>query len=217
MIITRDLLLAVGGCNTIVDQLINEGYFNLTRLQFINKLQQDSDAGIYPSWWVNWGKQYLYIGDAIFHNGEFVRTNRYDIQGMNIDLNNRMFNTLQEAELVLKQKRDEYNASEDSEFYVQALCLEGVDAHTLHNCDLDGDGIFDHDIQCYRTFNHKIAEYETFDTFEKAKIRCQELRAQRIAEIDASYYILEEIQQINDPEENPKGWIFLKKFTDIIY
>lgn len=217
MIITKELLLAVGGCSNVVGQLINEGYVNLTRLQFINKLQEDVDEGIHPSWWANWGREYLYNGDAIFHNGEFITTNRYDINGMNIDLDYRVFDTLEEAELAIKQKRDEYIASEDWAFHVHAVCLQGTDAHTLHNCDLDGDGVLDHPVQAYTTFNHSIGQYERFDTFEQAKIRCEELKAERIAQIDASYYILEEVQQINDPEENPTGWIFLKKFTDIVY
>ena len=217
LIITRELLLAVGGCVNIVDQLIHQGYVNLTRLEFVNKLQEDVDAGIHPSWWANWGREYLYNGDAIFHNGQFIRTSRFDINGMNIDIDHRIFNTLEEAELVIKQKRDEQIAFESYVFHINAVCVQAANTHTLHKCDLEGDGVFDHDITCYMAFNHRTGQYERFDTFEQAKIRCEELRAERISDIDASYYILEELQQINDPEENPKGWIFMKKFTDIIY
>ena len=217
MIVTRELLLAIGGCGTIIDQLINEGYVGLTRLQFIQRLEQDANLGNNAQWWSAWTKVYLYNGDAIFHNGEFVRTNRYDIEGMNIDPEYRVFDNLQEAETQLKLKRDEQIASESWVFHINAVCVEGVNTHTLHKCDLDGDGIFDHSVDCYMTFNHTTGQYEKYQIFQDAKIRCEELRAERIAQIDASYFMKEELQQINDPEENPKGWIFLKKFTDIIY
>jgi hypothetical protein len=217
MIVTKELLLAVGGCNIIVDQLITEGYTGLTRLEFVNKLQEDADLDLHPQWWVGWAKTYLYNGDTIFNNAEFIKTNRYDIEGMNIDPEYRLFDNLQEAETELKLKRDEYIASENWMFHINAICVEGENTHTLHTCDLDGDGVFDHDVTCYTCFNHLIGEYERFDTFEQAKIRCEELKADRIATIDASYFMKEELQQINDPEENPAGWIFLKKFTDIIY
>ena len=217
MIVTRELLLAVGGCSVIVDQLINERYVGLTRLEFVQKLEQDASLGIHADWWSNWAKSQLYNGDAIFHSGEFIRTNRYDIEGMNINPEYRLFNNLQEAETEIKLKRDEQIASESWVFHINAVCVEGTNTHTLHKCDLDGDGIFDHSVDCYMTFNHKIGQYEKFDTFEEAKIRCEELRAERIAQIDASYFMKEEVEQINDAETNPKGWIFMKKFTDIIY
>jgi hypothetical protein len=207
MIITQDSLLAVQGCPTIVQHLIDSGYDGLTRLQFVQKLQQDADAGLHPQWWASWGRVYLYNGDAIVRLGEFTRNQRYTVHGMNISEGEfPIFTDLQEAVSATKQKQAEYMASEAWAFHVQAMCPEGGDAHTLENCDLDGDGVFDHPVDCYQVFNSATGQYECFDTFEPAKLRCEELRTERSTLVYASYWIMEEVQQINDPEENPSGW-----------
>lgn len=209
MIITKESLLAVNGCPIIVQHLVDTGYGGLTRLQFVQKMQEDANAGVHPQWWVNWAKLYLYNGDAIVKLGEFVKTNRYDINGMNIPEGLQIFTDLHEAILAVKQKQSEQIASEEWMFHVHAKCPSGEDAHTLHNCDLDGDGVFDHPVDCYQVFNNVTGEYECFDTFEEAKLRCDELKIQRFTLVYSSYNITEEVQQINDPEENPSGWVLM--------
>lgn len=207
MIITQEALLAVNGCPIIVQHLIDKGYEGLTRLQFVQKLQEDADAGLHDQWWVSWGKTYLYNGDAIVKLGEFVKTQRYDINGMNIPEGLQIFTDLQEAILAIKKLQAEQIASEEWMFHVHAKCPEGQDAHTLHNCDLDGDGVFDHEVECYQAFNHSTGEYECFDKFEEARVRCDEMKFERFNAVCASYNVTEEVQQINDPEENPTGWV----------
>lgn len=207
MIITQDALLAVQGCPTIVQHLIDSGYDGLTRLQFVQKLQQDADVGLHPQWWASWGKVYLYNGDAIARLGEFTRNQKYKVHGMNISEGEfPILIDLQEAVSAVQQKQAEQMASEAWAYHVHAQCPQGGDVHTLENCDLDGDGVFDHPIDCYQVFNPAAGQYECFDTFESAKLRCEELRIERFALICASYWITEEVQQINDPEENPSGW-----------
>jgi hypothetical protein len=206
VIITQNSLLAVGGCPVIVQHLVDTGYEGLTRLQFVQKLQQDADAGLHPQWWVTWGKVYLYNGDAISKLGYFTRTQKYRVEGMNIVEDMRIFTDVQDAIAAIQTKQAEQVASESWVFHVHAKCPAGEDAHTLHNCDLDGDGVLDHPIDCYQTFNNTTGQYEFFDTFAAAKLRCDELRAARFTIVHDSYRIIEEVQQINDPEENPSGW-----------
>jgi hypothetical protein len=207
MIITQNLLLAVGGCPTIVQHLIDSGYEGLTRLQFVQKLQEDADAGAHPQWWVNWGKVYLYNGIAIVGFCEFTKKQRYLPQGMNIlEGEFPVFTDVQEAISTVQQKQAQQIASEEWAFHVHAKCPKGEDVHSLDNCDLDGDGVFDHPVDNYQVFNTQTALYEQFDTFESAKLRCLELRTARFTTVCSSYLILEEVQQINDPEENPSGW-----------
>lgn len=217
MIITKSALLAINGCPTIVQHLVDTGYEGLTRLQFVQKLQQDADVGVNPPWWVNWAKVYLYNGDAIVKLGEFNRNQRYRIEGMNIPEGLPVITDLQEAISFTQQKQAEHLASEEWAFHVHAKCPQGEDAHTLHNCDLDGDGIFDHPIECYQVFNHTTGQYECFDTFEPAKLRCDELRLERARDVYASYRIFEEVQQINDPEENPSGWTLCDVGDALVY
>ena len=114
--------------------------------------------------------------------------------------------SLQEAISTIQQRQAEQMASEEWAYHVQAQCPEGADVHTLENCDLDGDGVFDHPVNCYQVFNPTTGQYEYFDTFEPAKLRCDELWTERSKLVYASYWIMEEVQQINDPEENPSGW-----------
>jgi hypothetical protein len=209
VIITQSSLLAVGGCPTIVQHLVDSGYDGLTRLQFVQKLQQDADAGINPQWWVNWGKLYLYNGEAIVRLGEFTRNQRYLIQGMNIlEGELPIFTDVQAAISAVQNKQTQQIASEDWAFHVYAKFLKGEDVYTLYNCDLNGNGVFDHPVNNYQVFNPTTGLYEQFDTFEPAKLRCLELRTARFEAICASYWITEEVQQINDPEENPLGWAF---------
>lgn len=209
MIVTQGALLAVNGCPTIVQHLVDTGYEGLTRAQFVQKMQEDADAGLHPQWWVRWGRVYLYNGDAIVKLGEYIKTQRYDIQGMNIPEGLQMFTDLQEAIVAVRQKQAEQVASEEWMFHVHAQCPQGQDAHTLHNCDLDGDGVFDHPVDSYQVFNHTTGGYESFDDFDAAKLRCEALRQERRAQVYASYSITEEVQQINDPEENPTGWVLV--------
>ena len=206
MIVTKDALLAVGGCPIIVQHLEDSGYTGLSRLQFVQKLQQDAGLDIHPQWWVNWAKVYLYSGDAIVQLCEFVKTNRYRVEGMNITDTDTIFLNQQEAIDTIQQKQAEQIATEEWMFHVQAQCPEGADVHTLENCDLDGDGVFDHPVNCYQVFNPTTGQYEYFDTFEPAKLRCDELRRERFSLICASYRLLEEVREINNPEENPLGW-----------
>lgn len=209
MIITQNALLAIGGCAVIVQHLVDTGYDGLTRLQFIQKLQEDADAGVNPQWWVTWCKTYLYDGNAIAKLGEFTRNQRYDIHGMNISEDYPIFTDLQAAIDEVKVKLAEQVASEEWLFHINAECPQGTDAHTLHNCDLDGDGVFDHPVTCYQVFNHATGGYERFEDFVSARARCDEIRQDRLALLKKSYHITEEIQQINDPEENPSGWILV--------
>lgn len=217
MIITQEMIASIDSTSEIIDQLIIDGYIGLTRSQFIQKFQDDVNLDNYPQWLCDWINEFLHSGDAILNYGEFIHTSTYRISGSNINQEQSIFTNLQDAKNEIKLKRDEYIVSENWLFHIQGVCLQGESSYTLINFDLNGDGTFNQPIQCYMTFNYKIGQYERFDTFEQAKIRCEELRAERTAEVDSSYSIYEEIQQINDPEENPKGWIFLKKFTDIIY
>jgi hypothetical protein len=207
MILTQDALFVVTGCPTTAQHLVDAGYAGLTRLQFMQKLQQDADTGLHPQWWVNWWGLYLYSGDAIVKLGEFTRKQQYIIQGMNISEGEfPVFTDLQEAIFAVQRKQAEQAASEEWTFHVHAQCPQGADAHTLENCDLDGDGVFDHPVDCYQVFNPATGQYERFDTFEPAKARCNELRLERFTLVYGSYWITEEVQQINDPEENPSGW-----------
>lgn len=209
MIVTQALLLAVGGCTDIVQHLVDTGYEGLTRQQFIDKMQEDADAGVHPQWWVGWAKLYLKGGAAIVFNGEFVKTNRFSIAGLGITDPTIIFTSIEEARSNVRAARNAQNLSEDWAFHVHAKCPSGEDSHTLENCDLNGDGVFDHAVTCYQVFNITTGLYENYDLFEDAKARCLQLQQTRWAEVDAGYSITEEVQQINDPEENPSGWILV--------
>lgn len=213
MIITHSALLTLNACTDIAQHLIDSGYDGLTRRQFIQKLQQDAAAGIEPAWYVDWANTYFYGGDAISKLGEFTRTQRYMIYGENISDNSTVFTDLQQAISAIHEKQAEYMANDAWMFHVQAKCPcheegQAPDAHTLHNCDLNGDGTVEHPVDCYQVFNYKTGMYEEFATFLLAKSRCEQLQFERCAETCEAYYIMEEVQQINDPEDNPIGWTF---------
>ena len=213
MIVTQELLLAVGGCETIVQHLIDTGYGGLLRKEFIDKMQQDADAGLHPQWWVGWAKAFLTNGDAILFNGEYTALDQFRISGFKIDDPEYIYATIDEARGAITIAEEAQNASEDWMFHVHAECPAGEDLHTLQNCDLNGDGVFDHEVTCYQVFNYQNGLYEQYAFFDDARIRCLELKQQRQDSIAISYTIDQGIKQINDPEENFSSWIRYEKLN----
>jgi hypothetical protein len=137
----------------------------------------------------------------------FTSNQRYMIQGMNILDSSTVFTDVQDAILAIQQKQAEQMTSEEFMFHVQAKCPQGDGSHMLCACDLGGTGDVDGTVECYQTFNHTTGQYEEFATFESAKIRCQELRLERVTLVYASYYVLEEVQQINEQGEPITEWV----------
>ncbi len=213
MIVTQALLLAVGGCDTIVQHLVNTGYEGLLRQEFIDKMQEDADAGLHPQWWATWGEVTLKNGDAIFFNGEYVRLDEFRVFGFSLADPTQIYSTIEDARAAEVAAEAAQNASEDWMFQVQAECPVGADAHTLETCDLDGDGVFDHPVTGYKVFNYLTGLYEHYEFFEEARLRCLELQQGRQNLIKLSYVVEQKIQQIDDPEENPSAWILYDKLN----
>jgi hypothetical protein len=213
MIVTKELLLAVGGCAEIVQHLIDTGYGGLLRQAFIDKMQEDADAGLHPQWWVSWAKTYLKNGNAIFFNGEYVKLAEFRVFGFKLADPNQVYSTIEDARVAEAAAEAAQNASEDWMFHVHAVCPTGEDQHTLENCDLDGDGVFDHSVTGYQVFNYLTGLYEHYEFFEEARLRCLELQQGRQNLIKLSYVVEQKIQQIDDPEENPSAWILYDKLN----
>jgi hypothetical protein len=213
MIVTQALLLAVGGCAQIVQHLIDTGYGGLLRQEFIDKMQQDADAGIHPQWWVSWSKVYLKNGDAIFFNGEYVKLDEFRVFGFKLADPTQIYSTIEDARVAEVAAEAAQNASEEWMFHVHAVCPTGEDQHTLETCDLDGDGVFDHPVTVYQVFNYLTGLYEDYEFFDAAQLRCRELQQERQSLIALSYVVEQKIQQINDPEENPSAWIRYDKLN----
>jgi len=207
MIVTQELLLAVGGCTTIVQHLIDTGYAGLTRQQFIDKMQVDADADVHPQWWVSWAKTFLKNGTAIVFNGEFSKTNRFRISGLGVNDPTVIYLTIEDARLAVRAARDAQHVLEDWMWHIHAKYKFGADGFTFDAVTDSEETNPGHPVDHYATFNPTTGLYEEFLDFTASKTRMIELMQLRQVAIDAGYYIEEEVQQINDPEENPSGWI----------